>query len=48
MPKLELTIPTEVLSEESKLVLEATGWGTEAGVRVWVRAAASDGEGLPA
>ena len=48
MPKLELTIPTEVLSEEAMLVLEATGWGTEAGLRVWAPAAATDGEGLPA
>jgi hypothetical protein len=48
MPKLELTIPTEVLSEEAMLVLDAIGWGTEADLRGWVPAAATDGEGLPA
>ena len=48
MPKLELTIPIEVLSEEAMLVLDATGWGTEAGLRVWIPAAATDGEGVPA
>jgi phenylpyruvate tautomerase PptA (4-oxalocrotonate tautomerase family) len=42
---LDITIPAGALSDRrkagivedaTKLVLEATGWGTEAGVRVWV------------